>query len=39
VKYKALGNSWACNVVRWIGMRIEMVDEIARERQEAACTR
>lgn len=25
-RYKALGNSMACNVMRWIGRRIEMVE-------------
>jgi len=25
-RYKALGNSMACNVMRWIGRRIELVD-------------
>jgi len=35
-KYKALGNSWACNVARWIGLRIEMVEKIGdRNRREA----
>ncbi len=29
-KYKALGNSMAVPVVRWIGQRIKMVEEIAR---------
>lgn len=29
--YKALGNSWAVNVFRWVGYRIEMVEEIAKE--------
>lgn len=29
-RYKALGNSMACNVMRWIGTRIEMVDRIAK---------
>jgi len=28
VRYKALGNSMAVNVMRWLGMRIAMVDEI-----------
>jgi DNA (cytosine-5)-methyltransferase 1 len=28
-RYRALGNSMACNVMRWIGMRIAMVAEIA----------
>lgn len=27
-KYKALGNSFAVNVVRWIGQRIQMVEKI-----------
>ena len=35
-RYKALGNSFATNVVRWIGMRIQMVESIVREQQEAA---
>ena len=30
-RYKALGNSWAVNVFRWVGHRIEMVEDIARE--------
>lgn len=30
-RYKALGNSWAVNVARWIGLRIEMVEAIAGE--------
>lgn len=29
--YKALGNSWAVNVFRWVGRRIEMVEQIAAE--------
>jgi DNA (cytosine-5)-methyltransferase 1 len=33
-RYKALGNSMACNVMRWIGTRIEMVNNI--ETSEAA---
>lgn len=28
-RYKALGNSMACNVMRWIGRRIDMVDSLA----------
>jgi DNA (cytosine-5)-methyltransferase 1 len=28
-RYKALGNSMACNVMRWLGQRIAMVAEIA----------
>jgi DNA (cytosine-5)-methyltransferase 1 len=30
-RYKALGNSMACNVMRWIGRRIEMVEELTKE--------
>lgn len=29
--YKGLGNSWPVNSVRWIGRRIQMVEEIAAE--------
>lgn len=29
-KYKALGNSKAVPVVRWIGRRIQMVDDLTR---------
>jgi len=29
-RYKALGNSWAVNCARWVGTRIQMVDEIQR---------
>jgi DNA (cytosine-5)-methyltransferase 1 len=25
-RYKALGNSMACNVMRWLGRRIELVE-------------
>lgn len=28
-RYKALGNSWAVNVARWVGRRIEMVEQLA----------
>ena len=28
-RYKALGNSMAVNVMRWLGSRIEMVDQMA----------
>jgi len=35
-RYKALGNSMAVNVMRWIGRRIQMVEEIAPEKMEAA---
>ena len=31
-RYKALGNSFAVSVVRWIGRRIEMVESMASER-------
>jgi DNA (cytosine-5)-methyltransferase 1 len=31
-RYKALGNSMATNVMRWIGKRIEMVEQIINER-------
>ncbi|PZU22226.1 MAG: DNA methyltransferase [Shinella sp.] len=30
-RYKALGNSMAVNVMRWIGRRIEMVEKITKE--------
>ncbi len=30
-RYKSLGNSWACNVARWVGTRIAMVDSITQE--------
>lgn len=30
-RYKALGNSMAVNVIRWLGQRIEAVDKIDRE--------
>lgn len=29
--YKALGNSWPVNTVRWIGRRIQLVEEVAAE--------
>ncbi len=29
-RYKAIGNSMAVNVMRWIGRRIEMVEAITR---------
>lgn len=29
-RYKALGNSMSCNVMRWIGRRVQMVDEICK---------
>lgn len=34
-RYKALGNSMAVPVMRWIGERIQMVESIQRERQAA----
>ena len=34
-RYKALGNSMAVNVIRWIGRRIQMVDDIKSDRREA----
>jgi DNA (cytosine-5)-methyltransferase 1 len=33
-RYKALGNSWAVNVARWVGRRIEMVEQISAELQK-----
>jgi len=30
-RYKALGNSMACNVMRWIGQRIKLVEEACHE--------
>lgn len=30
-RYKALGNSMAVNVMRWIGRRIELIDKVAAE--------
>ena len=29
-RYKALGNAMACNVMRWIGMRIALFEQIRR---------
>ena len=34
-RYKAIGNSMAVPVMRWIGERIAMVDGILREREQA----
>ncbi len=34
-RYKALGNSMAVNVMRWLGERIQMVEEILQEKVEA----
>lgn len=30
-RYKALGNSWAVNCARWVGRRIQLVDEVMAE--------
>ena len=35
-RYKAIGNSMAINVVRWIGMRIDWADRVANEGSHAA---
>ncbi len=35
-RYKAIGNSWAVPVVRWIGRRIEAVDALRTNAPEAA---
>jgi DNA (cytosine-5)-methyltransferase 1 len=35
-RYKALGNSMAVNVMRWLGRRIEMVDRIPSRREQLA---
>lgn len=35
-RYKALGNSMAVNVMRWLGRRIDLVAKLASEKQEAA---
>ena len=34
-RYKALGNSWAVPVVRWIGQRIELVDAVMKKQVAA----
>jgi DNA (cytosine-5)-methyltransferase 1 len=34
-RYKALGNSWAVPVVRWIGRRIDVVVKILEEMEAA----
>lgn len=34
-RYKALGNSWAVPNVRWIGERIDLVDQLLTERKSA----
>jgi DNA (cytosine-5)-methyltransferase 1 len=33
-RYKAIGNSMACNVMRWIGTRIDGVEKISRTVEE-----
>ena len=35
-RYKALGNSMAVNVMRWIGTRIQMVEDLGHSVQQAA---
>ncbi|MBB3956874.1 DNA cytosine methyltransferase [Novosphingobium sediminicola] len=35
-RYKALGNSMAVPVMAWIGQRIQMVEDLTKEQQEAA---
>jgi DNA (cytosine-5)-methyltransferase 1 len=35
-RYKALGNSWAVPVVRWIGARINQVEALHSQREEIA---
>jgi DNA (cytosine-5)-methyltransferase 1 len=35
-RYKALGNSWAVPCARWIGQRINAVEQIATQELEAA---
>lgn len=35
-RHRALGNSMACNVMRWLGRRIEMVEAIPAQASEAA---
>ena len=32
VRYKALGNSWAVPCARWVGRRVQLVDDILRAR-------
>ena len=36
-RYKALGNSMAVPVIRWLGERIELVESVANEMEVAAC--
>jgi len=33
-RYKALGNSWAVNCARWVGMRIELVLKFEKQQKE-----
>jgi len=33
-RYKAIGNSMAVNVMRWIGVRIQMIEEIINAKME-----
>lgn len=35
-RYKALGNSMACNAMRWIGQRIDIMEKILQQREDAA---
>ena len=35
-RYKAIGNSWPANVARWIGRRVELVEDVMRELERAA---
>lgn len=35
-RYKALGNSWAVPVVRWIGERINLVESVLQQQEVAA---
>lgn len=35
-RYKALGNSWAVNCARWIGMRIAIVEQLRATERAAA---
>ena len=37
VRYRALGNSFAVPVVRWLGERIELVDSIINDPNEGRC--
>jgi DNA (cytosine-5)-methyltransferase 1 len=30
-RYQAIGNSWPCNVARWIGRRVELVESVMGE--------